>query len=248
LITADRDMVPEDPLHYRVALIDAFRKRGIFALGVTNLSEESLAWPGGADFEDYDDAWLVERLRGVSNWLRYEGNRRDIHGKTRGAGKSLHDLLAAKPEPRLVRFGRVCGLALNGRTAPPEIEPGKHGIPKFEVHQFRTAFRARPDGTLLNDVVLTLTQRRPIRLPGGEGTYDFRGGATLIFDLATMKLRHCIRCPITDEARRAAYEAYMRDQLPASIRKKFFARKTGATAFEPFAFLHTEHWKGDDHA
>ena len=248
LITADRDMVPEDPWHYRVALVDAFRKRGIFAPGVTNLSEESLAWPGGADIEDYDAAWLVPRLRRVSNWLRYEGDRKDIHDKTRGAGKDLHDQLVVKPELKLVRFGRMCGLALNGRTAPKEIERDENGIPKFEVHEFRTAFRARPDGALLNHVVLTLTQRRPIRLPGGEGTYDFRGGATLIFDLDTMELRHCIRCPIADEARRAAYEAYMRDQLPLSIRKKFFIRKTGAAAFEPFAFLHGEDWKGDDHA
>src|SRR6202140_3551967 len=47
LVTADRDMIAEDVRGYRVALIDAFRKRGIFARGVTNLSEDSLIWPSG---------------------------------------------------------------------------------------------------------------------------------------------------------------------------------------------------------
>jgi hypothetical protein len=250
-VTADRDAVPDDPWRYRVALIDAFRKRGIFAPGVTNLSEDSLAWPGATEleaFEGYDAAWLVQHLRQLSDWLRFEDNRREIDGKTRGAAAQLHNQLTVKPEKNLYRFGELCGLVLDPDKAPPDIERDARGIPKFEVHQFRTAFRARPDGTLLNHVVLTLTQRRCIELPDGQGTYDFRGGATLILDLASMRLRYCIRSPITDETRRMDYQSYIMEDLPAAIRLKFFKPKSQQAGFEPFAFLHGENWEEHDHA
>lgn len=44
LITADRDLVEDDPLGYRDALIAAFGRRGIFPLDVQDLSESSLLW------------------------------------------------------------------------------------------------------------------------------------------------------------------------------------------------------------
>jgi hypothetical protein len=243
LVTADRDMVAEDVLGYRVALIDAFRKRGIFARGVTNLSEESLIWPSGEEF-DYDPKWLAGHLRAQSDGLRYAGKRQEIYEQSKEAQRSLHDQLLAKPVPALFQFARLCGLELDPTTAPKEIERRK-GMPEFEVHQFRTAFRARPDGTLMNYVTLTLTQREFVPLGPKEG-YNFRGGATLILDLDTMTLRYCIRRPIQDPARRTAYTAYMRGDLPASIRMKFFSTdKAQKRGFEPFAFLHGEEW---DHA
>ena len=51
LITADRDLVPDDPHAYREAFIDAFRRRSIFPLSVPNLSEDALVWspPTGMD-------------------------------------------------------------------------------------------------------------------------------------------------------------------------------------------------------
>jgi hypothetical protein len=242
LITADRDMVPDDPHGYRVALIDAFRKRGIFAPGVTNLSEENLAWPSGRDYDA--SGWLVLRLRRQLDWLRYEGDRGRLYQKSNEAGRWLHGQLTQKPGAGLYRFGHVCGLALGPKSAPPEIARDHRGLPKFEVHHFRTAFRARPDGTLMNHVILTLTQKRRMKLPHGKGSYDFRGGATLIVDLDTMELRHCIARPITDEVRRAAYEAYICEELPEAIRMRFFGSEKGRKDFEPFAFLHGEDWEG----
>ena len=44
LITADIDIAPEDENGYRVALIEAFRARGIFPNRVNTLSVESLLW------------------------------------------------------------------------------------------------------------------------------------------------------------------------------------------------------------
>jgi hypothetical protein len=248
LVTSDRDMVPEDPHGYRIALIDAFRKRGIFAPGVPFLSEKVLAWPSGKDFEEYDAEWLLQHLQKTTNWLRYEGDREKLDKKTHEAAKELHTQLTIEPQEELFSFGRICGLALDPKTAPAEIERDGRKLPKFEIHQFRTAFRARPDGTLLNHVVISLTQcRRGIPFPDGQGTYDFRGGATLILDLDTMDLRHCIRRSITDDERRLAYETYMMEELPRTVRARFIGGRKSKN-FEPFAFLHGEEWKGGNYA
>ncbi|MGZ8690468.1 MAG: hypothetical protein ACXWXI_08400, partial [Aeromicrobium sp.] len=44
MITADVDLVPDDPYGYRDALIDAFACRGIVPLDVPNLAEDVLIW------------------------------------------------------------------------------------------------------------------------------------------------------------------------------------------------------------
>ncbi len=49
IITADMDLNPEDDHHYRVAIVEAFRRRGIFPRGVRHLSIDTLCWPGGLE-------------------------------------------------------------------------------------------------------------------------------------------------------------------------------------------------------
>ncbi len=44
IITADTDCVPDDDLHYRVAFIEAFRRRGIYPRDLRTLSPDSLLW------------------------------------------------------------------------------------------------------------------------------------------------------------------------------------------------------------
>jgi hypothetical protein len=57
IITADTDLVPNDPLKYRVAFAEAFRKRGIPVPGVISYAPEALCWehptygPDGKDDE-----------------------------------------------------------------------------------------------------------------------------------------------------------------------------------------------------
>lgn len=46
IVTADRELVPEDTYGYRSAIIEAFRSRGIYPRGARSLSEDGLVWPG----------------------------------------------------------------------------------------------------------------------------------------------------------------------------------------------------------
>ena len=44
VVTADRDLYADDNLGYRIAFIEAFRRRGIYPRDIRTLSEESLCW------------------------------------------------------------------------------------------------------------------------------------------------------------------------------------------------------------
>jgi hypothetical protein len=92
LITADMGLMPEDQHRYRVAFIEAFRRRGIYPRDVRTLSEESLRW-GRPDEDPAMPPGEMQRrleyfIRGIDlrthiDKLRYLGNRRDIWSATR---------------------------------------------------------------------------------------------------------------------------------------------------------------------
>lgn len=54
IVTADSDLVPADPLRYRVAFVEAFRKRGVTVPGCISMAPDSLLW-GPPDRSDCAD-------------------------------------------------------------------------------------------------------------------------------------------------------------------------------------------------
>lgn len=81
VLTADADVVPDDPWKYRAALIDAFRSRGIRTDGVSGTSEPALRWPA------------------VTGELRAAGNDGDpFHGTAEEVRRRLLDFAAAHPD------------------------------------------------------------------------------------------------------------------------------------------------------
>ncbi len=48
IVTADRDLYPEDPGRLRMTLVEALRRRGIYPDEVLSLAEGNLSWPGPA--------------------------------------------------------------------------------------------------------------------------------------------------------------------------------------------------------
>ena len=55
LITADIDAFPDDPLHYRLAFMESFRKWKLLPRDVRTVSEETLAW---SKLDDPSPSWL----------------------------------------------------------------------------------------------------------------------------------------------------------------------------------------------
>jgi hypothetical protein len=72
IITADKGLVPDDDLGYRIAFIDAFRRRGIYPRDIRTMSEESLGWnPVREDEQQRIFTELAARLRFFVYYMAY---------------------------------------------------------------------------------------------------------------------------------------------------------------------------------
>jgi hypothetical protein len=173
LITADAELVSNDDHNYRIAFINAFRKRGIFPEGVPNLSVETLCYnefddEAGKDF--FTEA-MAEFLRKFKESLSYEAKRDQIFDKTtsfiRGDSankiRGLHSYLfnADRSKKDEVSFEDLTGLVFTDQYKRLGIRTSKtYGQgPAIEIQSLRINNRTGPDGNLQNQIVITLVQR-----------------------------------------------------------------------------------------
>jgi hypothetical protein len=248
LVTADRDLVPDDDRRYRIATIEAFRRRGIYPSGVRSLSESTLCWDGP---EGEEKAAFAEILSHPDlpklqpDWSLRSG-REQAWSDARGSASFVHHWLAEHG-----RFlDKALGLAL-GKDAPGSIRRGQDGWPRFEIHSVRPARRMGPDGDSLTDLVFEITQRRAgyrdaafqDKVDSGrvakppEPDFWFRGGSTLLVDLETREVRYIIRKRIDSVERLANQRSFLYGSAAGSLDATYFAdprRRKG----EPFAALH----------
>jgi hypothetical protein len=251
LITADSDIVPDDDRGYRVAFIEAFRRRGIYPRDVRTLSVESLRWPSVRE-EEYDGQFeralqsISEKLRKFSDEVRYLPDRRTAHEETRKLRGRLHRLLGEELTglPAMQQM-QLTGLLLSAdspllsKGELAEFDLDRDGRPLFEIHSLRPAQQVGPDGERLNQVVITITQKRNIDVGGGL-TVPFRGGCNLILDLNTFDLRYHIVKPVLDPQRQERQIKFLRDSV-GTLRATYLG-DTDET--EPFAALHREYDRG----
>jgi hypothetical protein len=279
IITADIDLVPEDDLGYRIAFIEAFRRRGIYPRDLRTLSEGSLQW--NVVREDQQQGifrTIAENLRGYVHRLTYIDeypgkfidkeispeewtiftDRERIFYLTRKARRELDGWIVKYKieslQDDLVRmiddFESITGLYLRQTSekdvSTPGIESNK-GWYTFEVHSFRACQRVGPDGDVLDEVLVSLTQKRdvPIDLsspvgPQGENSFEFRGGCTLILDLKSLKLKYVIKNRIDDDRRLNAQRQFRNGEASASLTATYFGKPGQSLYSEPFARLHDE--------
>jgi len=164
MITADRDLVPDDPWAYRETLIDAFAARGIYPEDVEHLSEDALVWrplPCSVD--------AVERLSFAQ--LRFAGDPASpaSAGELREQACALGDIVT---RPDLIT---LFGLAASYDS---RLDGGAIELPV--VQSIRTARRVGPDGQIVFDLVAEVTQTRYVRDPITGAEVEFAGGCTII--------------------------------------------------------------------
>jgi hypothetical protein len=256
IITADSDLVPDDDLHYRIAIIEAFRRRGIYPTDVRTLSVDSLRWPlvrelvretaSQGEILHSDLQVIAESVQEqLGEMTHYAPTRADLFARMRKAQAELHNVIAKDVEKG--PFEKVTGLALHPSTAPPGITV-RNGRPAFEVHSVRPAQRIGPDGDSLNQAVVSITQKRLVPLDAEDRSkealrFAFRGGCTLIFDLDTLSLRYCIRKEIGSPERLTAQREYRLEGRATSLRATYFAGvglDEQEENEEPFALLHRD--------
>ena len=153
LLTADHDLVPDDPWDYREALIDGFWRRGIYPSDVADLSEDALLWRRPAPGTP-----RVAGLRFGSVAFDAEDDRREAVSEQ---AQALRVYLS--DADRLRRLG----LRIPRDTPDDRIEPPC-------VQSARPSHRVGPDGQVVFDLVVEVTQRRVV-----DGLAVW-GGATLI--------------------------------------------------------------------
>ncbi|HVG19300.1 MAG TPA: hypothetical protein VNI02_09610, partial [Blastocatellia bacterium] len=219
IITADVDLVPDDDRGYRIAIIEAFRRRGIYPRDVRTLSVESLRWPLLSANQNFFEP-LAARLREVADQFTYFRSRRAVYEKTEKIGFELNQWLVSEGHKALKKFSQMAGITfefnlegLRGEQQPdepapdlviaggsaeatPGRRPRRAGVPKFQIHSIRPARRVGPDGNALNQLIISIIQSRDIPPrsddDGNTPGFIFRGGSTLILDLDTMRLRYAI--------------------------------------------------------
>lgn len=234
IITADMDLVPEDKNNYRLAFIDAFRKRGIYPTGLQHLSVESLSYavPETTQLQGLFNI-LVDFLKDYSNEIIYAHSRKEVFdiNKKYIAGQygtdkkiyGLHRRIIGKFDGSM-DFEKLTGLMFSNGwdkvSIPTSNAYGRPG-PSFFIQSLHVASRVGPEGKKSNQVIMTIIQRsvpciKQGLLPGNysvlHGTKDealeITGGCTLIFDLHTQQLKYAISKPLIDTSELAATGQY----------------------------------------
>lgn len=190
IITSDFDLVDDDDMDYRVAIIEAFQKRGIYPDGIKSMCVEGLLLKADEVEIDLDTTFtsLVESLRLYKEKASYLADRKELYWltktfitggdinnplptKSKNKNKEfrimgIHELLHRQFENR-EEFGKLTGLLMDSSKA--EIlgvglskSNRTFGMPLIEIHDLKLANRVGPGGKLLNQIIVTLTQKRGV--------------------------------------------------------------------------------------
>jgi len=258
MITADYDISPRDPDGYRIAMVESFQHHGIYPEKVRNLSEESLLWHPPAD-----DGLLDNFFSNPERWSKIKFHEsfqhRNIADRKKGflletaLRGDFHEYIAGSKEV----FEKSLRLVLNSR---PDLKSMilADGQPFFEVNSVRLAYRTGESGQTIADLVVEINQQRngyldqthqkrvdQGQLKARNPDFIFRGGATMLIDLETARVRYVIYKKVDSNNRMEAQRRFLTEDNPdRSLRATYFgdARinyyREGRNNIEPFALLH----------
>ena len=136
LVTADHDLVADQNIEGRQALIEAFRRRGIFPDGVISLSEDALRWPPAEVTDALPDTRIQESVfAGAATF----GSRRPAEQPETETASRWGDLRAWAQR-------NAMALGLDPRV-------------KIQPHGLHATYRVDTGGGLVVDVVAQFTQK-----------------------------------------------------------------------------------------
>lgn len=230
LITADHDLVPSDPYGYRVAFSSAFMARGIYPEGLRSYSVDTLRWEPPLE----PLSTLNKLLPKLSLQWTLQTSRESAWRTSRDNAWEFHRWLM---NPKHVSESELAALGLFRNANPNyQLQIGDSVVAcdmrGIEVHSVRPLRRVGPDGQLLSQMVVELTQS--LHALNGSGNV-FRGGVTLVIDLASWQVTYVVRKRINQPARLAHQQQFQAERAQ-SMQDKY--RGIRAMASEPFALVH----------
>lgn len=227
LITADRDLVPYDPHGYRIAFISAFRARGIFPAGVTNLSVDGLAWQK----PDVQIDALAGVLKNVPFVWEYDADRYAAYEASQRNAEALYKALVRGPTDAYT-FAQL-GLVKLDRRKVILLDGVKGYMSPIEMHSIRPVRRVGPDDQILDDIIIEMTQRWK---PHDASGMSFRGGCTIVCDRRTGLIRYVVRKRVGSKRSVGEQMGFRLAMAEGSALRNYFAEDGGSS--EPFAMVH----------
>jgi hypothetical protein len=245
ILTADHDLVRDDDRLYRVAFLEAFKRRGIQPREVRTLSVESLLW----HTPEQDALQPSEALQSQLGRLRAMAGEQLFAEALDGGGMAREDLFLLQRSMRRELHGWLeqhfatshegaRDAAFLGIDLTSKDREGRTGA--FEVHALRFAMRVGPDGGTQPQALITLLQRVAVPLdanePEGE-VMDFEGGCSVVVDLRLLRIRYAIRKNAASASRLERQRAFAAKE-GGSLRATYLGESPGRRDDEPFARLH----------
>ncbi len=177
LITADFDLVSDDSHYYRLAFIDAFRRRGIYPDGIRTLSEDSLRHRINLKTLQQDTRNMLAVISEFLNQYRHEimnvTDRQSIYNISRsfigGSSnqKGLHNRLWSKFDNSF-EFEKLTGLIFNSDFQQDKEGYDRNEHMSFQVLNLRLVSRVGPDGNQTNQIIFSMVQRVGVVYQHGE--------------------------------------------------------------------------------
>jgi len=267
LVTADWDLVPDDVRDYRIAVIEAFRRRGIYPRDVRTLAADALRWQEPVQ-ELLDFSALLRELKAGSRTLEWQtaGARDDIdklNGHYAAATQVWIKEQLTGPGTDRERSRNIAwalGLALD-EGAPGSVYRGRDGLPSLEVHSVRSARRTGVNGRTIVDLVVELVQRRRgyldpkkqeevddrwrgLRADSDKWKNDLkedfkvRGGCTLLIDSETGFVRYTVVKNVCSKMRLGRQREFVESGGSLQMAGPMYPLMGRNSLSEPFAMLH----------
>jgi len=232
LVTADFDLVPNDRLGYRTAFIESFRNRGIYPHDVKHLSPGSLFWE--APPLPLRPEKVRDILKKMSTGWDLNSKRKDAYDLSNENAGTFWKWLMNPDEVRDDELAAL-GLVRISDPKPYKIGDQEGELRRIEVHSVRPVRRVGPEGNIRADLVVEITQSfRPTKVPGAR----FRGGCTLLIDLATAEVRYMVRKKVNSGDRLADQMQFALDASDG-LHVNYFDDPSAVR--EPFALMHHVH-------
>lgn len=210
-----------DNKNYRLAFIDAFKRRGIYPKGIKTLSVESLKYPE-VSVDNPKSVQVInviaKFLKGYGRIMKFRGDREKIFTLTKvhiagnTGDKGLHEKMYDKIQMN-EEFEKLVGIIANqsyekhGINEGSYTKEGEEKKPTFKITNLREISRVGPTGKKVDQIKFSVVQTaRIVKKANGKFTakkkedeyLKFRGGSTLIFDLNSGSLKYSISKPIFD--------------------------------------------------
>jgi len=227
LVTADFELDPDDAWGQRAALIEGFRRRGIYPEGVTSLAEESLRWPAA----DPGIAPMVDSLSTIlPQLLQREAARFTKVSSDPGIAKrsfvrppSLSEDLNEDNAGDTTKTMRAALVAYAQNNSQALQLTGRSDL---WVSEFNAVFRVAPSGALQIELVAQFVETDKESETDPEfGGVPVRGGTTAIIGVDG-NVRYIIAKPLPSQMLNAATQTRARARV--SGQRSFIDQLDGA--------------------